>query len=99
MECDRGQIARPVLRKVTVQCSQWRNLRHQCLPLASHVLSHVTFFSLSSASHVFLSALHLQGRSQETQERAPPMPGPHFLAMIPATTVIRPPKRKRTAYS
>src|ERR1700676_1326977 len=41
----------------------------------------------------------LAGKIAGKARKSPPTPGPNFLAMMPATAVINPPKRKRTKNS
>ncbi len=47
----------------------------------------------------FSISVALAGKIAGNAKNSPPMPGPNFLAMMPAKAVISPPKRNRTAYS
>jgi hypothetical protein len=47
----------------------------------------------------FSISVALAGNIAGNAKNSPPMPGPNFLAMMPARAVISPPKRNRTAYS
>jgi hypothetical protein len=63
------------------------------LPRAEPLSPRDVFFSLSC----FSMSVALAGKIAGNAKNKPPIPGPNFLAIIPATTVISPPKRNRTA--
>jgi len=56
------------------------------------------FFSFFCFS-CFSISVALAGKIAGNAKNSPPMLGPNLLAMMPATAVISPPKRNRTAYS
>jgi hypothetical protein len=96
MCCGGARSARPTAQKPTVRCSPSRNLLHQYrLPLVRAAFP-LALPSLSSGSRVSHA---LAGKMAGNAKNIPPMPGPNFWTMMPATAVISPPKRNRTAYS
>lgn len=63
------------------------------LPRIAPLSPRDSFFSLSC----FSMSVALAGKIAGKAKNNPPMPGPNFLAMIPAKAVINPPRRNRTA--
>lgn len=78
----------PIAEPAASMLAAFRSRRTPCCPFLS-------FFCFSC----FSMRVALAGRIAGKAKNRPPMPGPNFLAIIPAPAVISPPKKNRTAYS
>jgi hypothetical protein len=86
-----AKARRPVVPMAVPRASMAAASRPRLVPLRPAR----RFSSFSCAAIRVAVAGKIAGKAR----KRPPTPGPNFLAMRPVATVIRPPKRKRMAYS
>jgi hypothetical protein len=90
-QTNRAKTDSPMLPIAEPAASILAASRPRCVPSRPSF----SFFCLSC----FSISVALAGKMAGNAKNIPPTPGPNFWAMMPATAVISPPKRNRTAYS